>query len=356
MTKQKTRSTYFYEKTLNEYVGGFGRRATDGQEVGIEIEVEGTGLPGAVKGWRIVPDGSLRGESAEYIFNGPSPRQGIDPRLEAFQKAMKDVTINQSYRTSVHVHVNQQDTKLKDIYTQILLYTIWEDVLGEQCGQERVGNLFALRAKDAEFYLERLLMAVQQDYLSTLNTQDLRYTAVNPMALFSHGTLEYRSMRGTTDIKLIRSWVDLLLALKDASINNFDNPLAMVQDVSKLGPDGFSKKIFTPEQTALFSKGWQDKVVEGTRLVQHIAHANPNKWEAEPKTKEKTKAAPTYSKYTTMSSTMVGTNAFADMVRDRAAAAPGLPPQPVRRIVDEIQLVDFEAAPPPGWARLEEER
>ncbi len=352
MTKMKQRSSYIYEKTLLDYVGGFGRRATDGAEVGIEIEVEGTNLPRrGLKGWAIHEDGSLRGESAEYVFAGPATRDDIDVRLAAFAKAIEGVQINQSYRTSFHVHVNQQDVKLKDIYTQILLYTIWEDVLGEQCGQERVGNLFALRAKDAEFYLERLLFAAQQDHLMHLNTPDLRYTAVNPMALFNHGTLEYRSMRGTTDIKLIRQWVDLLLALKDASINNFETPLTMVQDVSTLGPDGFAKKVFTPDQISLFGKGWQDKVVEGTRLVQHIAHANPNKWAPEPKTKEKPKAAPTYSRYAT-----AARPAAAAAVLDDAAVQAALNRLTERdRVVQRNTIPDVETFVAPEWARDEDE-
>lgn len=44
MTRQKQRTSYIYEKTLLDYIGGFNRRAADGAEVGIEIEVEGTNL------------------------------------------------------------------------------------------------------------------------------------------------------------------------------------------------------------------------------------------------------------------------------------------------------------------------
>lgn len=305
MTKRKMKSTYMYNKTLSEYLGRWDRIDPD-VEVGIEIEVEGENLPREpIKGWRAVPDGSLRGESAEYVFNGPAARANVLGRLKTLETALSKATVNQSYRTSVHVHINQRDVLLKDIYGQILLYTIWEDVLGELCGNERVGNLFALRAKDAEFYLEQLHRAVMDDYLSHLNTQDLRYTAVNPMALFVHGTLEYRSMRGTTDTKVIQEWVEYLLAIKDAARNVFSDPKSMIQDLSLLGPDEWALKIFTKEQIERFSSGWQEKIFEGARLVQYIAFANENDWEATPDKPVKAEKPPTYARYTITGNTNV---------------------------------------------------
>lgn len=355
MTKKRSATnTYYYEKTLLTYLGRGSLRSEpkEGAEVGIEIEVEGVNLPTvAPKGWEIHPDGSLRGESNEYVFRGPAPRSEVRSRLEALNKALAGSTINQSYRTSVHVHVNQQDVKIKDIFSQILLFMAFEDVLTELCGKERIGNLFTLRAKDAEYYSQSILNAIREDRISVLNDQHLRYTACNPYSLFSHGTLEYRSMRGTTDIEIIQDWVNLLLSIKDASINYFVNPIQIVQDVSSLGPVDFALKIFTPEQLKLFNEGWENKLMGGIRDVQHLAHAHD--WLPEPEVKAKAKAPPTYSRYTATAAD-VENNIRRAMEQQLAQLAQQAPPPPGDRI--QFGFVEGTGAGlgQPVWQRLAE--
>lgn len=294
-SKKTANSMYHYNKPFGSYMRNpWDYRATDGQEIGIEIEVEGTGLPTqAPKGWLIRPDGSLRGESAEFVFEGPATRDETLLRLDNFAKAFAGVKVNESYRTSVHVHLNAQDVRIKNIYTWIMLYTIFEDPLSYICGKDRIGNLFTLRAKDAEYYLDRLFAAVKDDYINILNDRQLRYTAVNSLALFAHGTLEFRSMRGTVDTELIQQWMNILLAIKDAAINKFENARDMVQRISSDGPDAFAELVFNKEQINLFPVGWQDQTMEGMRLIQHIAHACD--W-ADTPPKDK-KPLPRYGKY-----------------------------------------------------------
>ncbi len=299
MPKTRKRETYNYNRTLIDYVGNFNNRAVEGQEVGIEIEVEGRSLPAnPFKGWTTHTDGSLRGESMEYVFNGPATRDDVPVRLDRFRKRLAETgaVVDQSYRTSVHVHLNAQDMVIKNIYSQILLYTVFEDILASFCGNERVGNLFCLRAKDAEYYIDRLLRSIRDDNIILLNDQNIRYSAVNSMALFVHGTLEFRSFRGTVDTDLIQEWVNLLLAIKDAATGVFENPISIVQDFSARGPDEFARMVFSREQIEKFPRGWQDNIMEGVRLIQHVAHACD--WGPTPVNKN-AKAVPTYSMYTT---------------------------------------------------------
>lgn len=278
----KRAATYNYNKTLLDYyhgnIGHYGYVAQGEEEVGVEIEVEGTNLPtGGVSGWAIHQDGSLRGESAEYVFNGPATRQATLQRLESFRKKLQNVgsVVNESYRTSVHVHLNAQNMAIRHIYTQMLLYIMFEDIFAQIAGSERIGNLFCLRAKDAEFFLDQLVLAVRTDDITRLNTELIRYSAVNPMALFRHGTLEFRSFRGTVDTDLIRQWVDLLLAIKDASQGKpFDNPIQIVEMFSGKGPDGLAEMIFTKDQIGQFPSGWRDMLGQGSRLIQRIAYSS----------------------------------------------------------------------------------
>lgn len=269
-------ATDWYNRPLASYVGAWDHAVADGREIGIEIETEGRNLPrDGITGWVIHTDGSLRGESAEYVFRQPEARGLVPTRLATLSGRIRELgsIVNDSYRTSVHVHLNARNMLLKQVYNQVLLYIIFEDVLAEIAGKDRIGNLFCLRAKDAEFFLEQLRAAMSSDNIGILNHDNLRYSAVNPRALFVHGSLEFRSFRGTTDIRLIQQWVDLLFAIKDAAVR-FANPISIVQDLSTLGPEGFAASIFTRGQIASFERGWQDKVYAGVQLIQHCAYVH----------------------------------------------------------------------------------
>ncbi len=68
--------------------------------------------------------------------------------------------IEDSGRAGVHVHVNCQELNIIQLYNFITLYLIFEDSLVKWCGPDRVGNLFCLRAKDAEWLLFNLAGAL----------------------------------------------------------------------------------------------------------------------------------------------------------------------------------------------------
>lgn len=293
--KLRTGTDYF-DRTLENFLGGrgaWGNNVAEGAEIGIEIEVEGRGLPrNGLTGWAIHEDGSLRGESAEYVFRNPEPRAMVPTRLQLLDAKLREVNavVNQSYRTSVHVHMNARNLLIKQIYNWIMLYVICEDILGEFAGNERIGNLFCLRAKDAQYFLEQLRQAIERDNITLLRSDNLRYSAVNPLALFNHGSLEFRALRGTTDIEVIQQWVNLLTAIKDAA-TNFENPIQIVQSFSERGADGFAQNIFERSQIDLFGRGWQEKLHNGVQLIQHIAYTHDWVYEGPAKKSSKKKAA-----------------------------------------------------------------
>jgi len=243
-------------------------------EIGIEIEVEGRNLPRTgLKGWVIHEDGSLRGESAEYVFRNPVNREQYPYILKNLQDSLAsaNAVVNESYRTSVHVHVNARDMFVKDIYTQILLYALFDDALAPFYGHDRKGNLFCLRARDAGYLMDTLRRAVLEDRITYLNTNEIRYTQLNPVSLFRHGSLEYRAMRGTVDMDKIAEWVQILLAMKDSAIG-LNNPTHMINTLNGIGVDEFARNIFGAHVDR-FEKGWQDSVMSVVDQVEHIAHA-----------------------------------------------------------------------------------
>jgi putative amidoligase enzyme len=252
-------------------------------EVGIEIECEGANLVRRLpKFWVVKEDGSLRGESCEYVLNGPVKREQVDEALDLLAKTLKDAgsVVNDSYRTSVHVHINQTDLKFRQIFAEICLYLIVEDLLMEFCGEDRIGNLFCLRVKDAEHLLDSLRNGITSgNYNSFNDMQTFKYGAVNIAAAGKYGSLEYRSLRGTTNPELIKTWVQVLLDIKDAS-KQVQSPQEFIHNFSQMSPQDFICKYFSKgsQELLLNSKNIKDRMFEGVRFAQEIAFAIPS-WE-----------------------------------------------------------------------------
>lgn len=244
-------------------------------EVGIEIEVEGQNLPLAIGSyWTVTRDGSLRGESAEYVLTKPIKRDNVKPYLTYLAKQMKDTgaVLKMSTRTSVHVHVNMNNRSLVQCYTFMTLYLIFEDLLTEYAGPARRGNVFCLRASDAEAFVTELCNYARKQ-LWNPDPDMFRYTALNVCAIQKFNSIEFRALRGTMEVDVIQTWVNILLALKDAAAE-FDNPQEIIQGFSMGGAEGFINRVL-PEHAHIFKRmdNWRDRMLENMRLAQEIAYA-----------------------------------------------------------------------------------
>lgn len=265
-----------YEKKLKE-VYHYPKHAEG--EVGIEIEAEGHNLVKEIPNhWKVHEDGSLRGrDNAEYVLRKPVDRDKVRHVLEYLTKKLEqhDSVCDYSWRTSVHIHVNVLEEKLKDIYNYICLYTLFEDILSEFCGPNRVGNLFCLRMKDAEYLLDYIKNSISKRHnpIDYYNNDDIRYAAINLCALCKYGSLEFRAYHGTHDVEEISNWVHILLNLKDSS-KNFKNPQEIVEKLSLLGPKAFVEKVLDEESFRILGHYLDfNSVYRNVRFIQDIAYA-----------------------------------------------------------------------------------
>lgn len=267
---------------IQAFSGRLKKYKTEG-EVGIEIEVEGKSLFRApIKYWTIHEDNSLRaveGEPpVEYVLSKPIPREDVQRVLNYLDKKLKltKSDVRDSQRTSVHVHVNCQKLTLKQIYQYILLYYIFEDLLIEWCGPQRIGNLFSLGGKHAEYNVFMLEQAVKSDSYAEVFNADIRYTACNTASLGKLGSLEFRSLRGTVDPTIIKTWVDALLCLKDKALA-YQDPREIVQDFQHLTPGPFLYKTLSPVQSVYQSlrnkHDFDQRMWDGLRLMRDVAYA-----------------------------------------------------------------------------------
>jgi hypothetical protein len=236
-------------------------------EVGIEIEVEGHGLN--IRGtehWRVEYDGSLRGEGVEYVLSEPVKR-GLVPRvLKEWSKHLKNAEILDTGRAGIHVHINVQELTKKQVVQFITLYLVMEPFLMRWCGDSRSGNLFCLSASDAPDLLRLIRSTIQRDSWHRRGNE-VRYAAVNIASIPQYGSLEFRAMRSTPDIRAIRQWVEILLHIKDIS-QEFASPQQIIEQSSEVGMEEFFDRVLGD-----FMEFDLGSMIEGVRCAQFVAYA-----------------------------------------------------------------------------------
>lgn len=219
----------------------------NGPLIGVEVEVEGAGLPNRLLGFNVVKEGSLRQvmgeEGKEYVFRSPVPvKQGLDllDNLATLLYSGEKI-VQFSNRTSVHVHVNVTDLTIPEWFTYLFLWVLYEDALINFCGNERKGNLFCLSSRDAEGLMFALEKFAQERNTAHLN-DEIRYCAVNTAATAKYGSVEFRSMRGTLDMDVLGPWISTLISLRDKA-QEIGSPNKLIEQIF-VNPEKFTKDLF----------------------------------------------------------------------------------------------------------------
>lgn len=252
----------------------------DGQ-FGVEIEVEGSKLPFVYthpaketkKYWKAVDDGSLRGqESIEYVLKEPLDMPDLVKALDVLMKDMENVgsTIDSSVRAGVHIHLNVQELTLPQLINLITLYYCFEGPLTDFCGEGRQGNLFCLRGMDAEYIVWALEKAFQHNNFLYLNSDDIRYSALNLTSLFKYGSVEFRALRTPQNLIDILAWVKLIDKLFKRS-QEYDNPMDIVLGLSQDGGEAFLRNTFGELAQLLNLENLEERIRPGVLNAQDIA-------------------------------------------------------------------------------------
>lgn len=223
------------------------RNILEGAHFGVEVEVEGCGLPSRVNGFSVVQEGSLRpvnGEDGkEYVFKQPSP---IDTTCELIYKLNSVLHKEGSFpefsnRTSVHVHVNVTDMTVEQWFNFLFLWVLFEEAMLDYCGESRKGNLFCLSSQNAEGFMFTLEEVIRTGVIPILG-DEVRYSAVNVAATPKYGSVEFRSMRGTTDPEILIPWISTLSHLRCVAME-YETPQVMLEEVID-NPFRFISKLF----------------------------------------------------------------------------------------------------------------
>lgn len=258
------------------------RRPVKGS-VGLEIEVEGKNLPDediTPEPWVYHTDGSLRGEeNAEYVLASPIPFEEVDVALSKLWGVFDEnkARLDESNRTSVHVHLNVQSFFLNRLTSFMAMYFTFEEILVEWCGEHRVGNLFCLRAKDAPAIISQIRRFIEADMKVPLRDHH-HYAGMNANALHKFGSLEFRSLRGVSNPEIIKQWVGLLERLYHLSAE-YEDPRQFCDLFSSEGPLSMFETILG-EYAPIIRQGVsftddqiRESLYEGIRMAQDLCYS-----------------------------------------------------------------------------------
>lgn len=301
-SKQPTDKSYNVAATLHSTTPRKG-------VIGLEIEVEGnkfpmpegahgthqpTQMPG-MNYWSYVHDGSLRGDAnAEYLLTKPVEFDEIPAALEQLFTKLKKYgsVLDESNRTSVHVHLNIQPFFLNRLTSLMALYYVFEEVLTEWCGDTRVGNLFCLRAVDAPAIISQARRFIGTNMQSRLNDNH-HYAGLNTHAIHKLGSLEFRTLRGVSEPGIIQDWVGILRRLYEIS-DTYPDPRNICGAFSQSGPLDFFDNILGDTApvvmagVSLTQENIRDAMYRGIRLAQDLCYArdwsvfNPTEYKPDP--------------------------------------------------------------------------
>jgi hypothetical protein len=249
---------------------------------GIEVELEGRKLktpdPAINQDWVVHADGSLRvnkieSEAFEYVLWKPQDLAGT---LGSIQRLFKHLTspgveVFESYRTSIHVHVNYAADTIMTIYNAMILSIIFDELFVSQNGSHRIGNNFCLRARDAQGQINDVVNSTENHgNFYNMNHQN-RYSAINFVSLMKFGTIEYRSMECTTDFDRVKHWVLTLDRIRKIA-RTFENPKEIILNFSKMDTKEFLFFVLGPQALMYYRvPQFGNMLREGMRLAQDIA-------------------------------------------------------------------------------------
>ena len=257
----------------------FNVRRQEKKDIGIEIEIEGRNLKYPIsRFWNAVQDGSLRGHSIEYVLKNPSTKKRVKKKLEFLKNELREYgsVLQPSDRCGVHVHVNCQDMTTRQVINFAVVYLILEDLLVAMCGSDREGNLFCLRASDADSIITGLRRSSQVEDLHNMQGNLYRYASMNLAALSKFGSVEFRAFQTPKDLMDINRWVETLLQIRDYSLS-YNNTYDVIEGISMGGTYNFVNEILGKYAQYLPKKGQEEMIMEGLRRVQEIAYVKPKK-------------------------------------------------------------------------------
>jgi hypothetical protein len=200
--------------------------------IGVELEIENIDYyghqscyPDIFTLWKAVQDGSLR-EGTEFIFDGPMKGINITEALEVMQSFLNVYKRNDkppliTERCSVHVHLDVTDLTRPQLNNLISVYYLVERVIFQYINPLRIKNNYCRALTDSGFkYVFKHLLQNDSDYdlCQIIKNECDKYSALNVLPVANYGSVEFRHHHGTLDMSKVLDWINIIIAIKQASL------------------------------------------------------------------------------------------------------------------------------------------
>ncbi len=201
--------------------------------IGIEVEVENILRidPNiSLCFWGIKEDGSLRNNGREFV-SYPIPIRYAEYALTQLDRGLNPDR-DFSVRTSIHIHQDVRGFSLNNFVSLMFLYLASENLLFKFAGNNRRNSIYCVPISETQFLAT--ISDLNELKSSILNGRHWwhKYSAFNILPSSSLGTIEYRHMPGTLDVRRLLIWIDLLSRLRIAAYRT--DYMQIVDTISRL--------------------------------------------------------------------------------------------------------------------------
>lgn len=176
---------------------------------GVEIEVSDLKASILPSGWAVCSDSSLRGPNSKEVVSPPLSLNKLY-MVEVVADLLRMSSCNET--CGLHVHQDVSDLSVSDLRRLVESYKIMETWLAANYAPHRtavycqpIGQTKPVTESDS----------VTQ--VLTKTNGGVRYYGLNLQSIAEHGTVEFRSHKGTVDADQITNWIKLTHALVRSS-------------------------------------------------------------------------------------------------------------------------------------------
>jgi hypothetical protein len=197
--------------------------------VGVEIELLNVSLVRELVGWRVITDGSLRGEGGrELVCRRPYNGTSLLKALTMAESALAQTEPIISNDTSLHIHLDVSRLDKATLVNVVNAFVIFEGVLMEAFCTDRQENPFCQQMRHNHNLLTSLARYLASDFSSMIP----RYAATNAASISRFGSLEFRGHPAVTTKAEILEWINALMCVYQYALESSVSPHIRMKGLS----------------------------------------------------------------------------------------------------------------------------
>jgi Putative amidoligase enzyme len=235
--------------------------------------------------WHV--DGSLREGGMEFTFTQPLAGTRIINAVRAMDDAQRAYGFTHSYRTSLHVHMDLSSLDYPETTNKVAaIYALVEPLLYKFVGNSREFCNYCVPWYANAFHYAKYLHTMKAFTIGRFDTEkamelgtnlhnnksSFKYAGMNMFSLGQFGTFEYRQAPVSMQMSKIITWINILMRMKQYSLEYAWTPTTLMSQVKGLGYTEFVERVFKDESPALLrtTKSPEEDIKQGSLTLFHF--------------------------------------------------------------------------------------